>query len=246
MRNKVKYERDILVAAVARSTSMAEVLRILGLKQAGGSQVLVSRKIQELGISTSHFTGCTEYKSYQNRTCKKCQKLKSLEEFEVIIRSNGQYRKWTCKTCYAIARYAGPEGEQRRIRDNATKKEWIKICRQNPINRSQFLWQDSRKADRKRGLENTLSKEQVSNLISQACSYCGETSLKMTLDRKDNSLGHTEENCVPCCLRCNFIRRDMPYEAWVKLAPTIRKIREAGLFGAWTCTIHKANARKSN
>jgi hypothetical protein len=63
----------------------------------------------------------------------------------------------------------------------------------------------------------------------------------MTLDRKDNSIGHLLDNVVPCCIRCNYIRRDMPFEAWLIVATGIRKAKELGLFGTWTCSIHKRN-----
>jgi len=46
---------------------------------------------------------------------------------------------------------------------------------------------------------------------SGACLYCNE-SLSPTapnLDRLDSYKGYTKENCVPCCLRCNTIKRDL-------------------------------------
>lgn len=65
----------------------------------------------------------------------------------------------------------------------------------------------------------------------------------MTLDRKDNALGHTPGNVVPACTRCNYVRRDMPEKAWLMLAPAMRVAREAGAFGDWTCQIHKRVAK---
>lgn len=44
-----------LAQAVAASLSMAEVLRRLGIKQAGGSQAHISRRVKTLGLDTSHF-----------------------------------------------------------------------------------------------------------------------------------------------------------------------------------------------
>lgn len=50
------------------------------------------------------------------------------------------------------------------------------------------------------------------------CTYCGTeliwephfrhkgTSQAYNLDRIDHSLGYTKENCIPCCLSCNFTR----------------------------------------
>lgn len=78
----------------------------------------------------------------------------------------------------------------------------------------------------------------LEGLIREACRYCGETTLKMTLDRRNNAVGHTKANVQPCCIRCNLIRRDMPYEAWLVIAPSVRASREAGLFNSWTAEIH--------
>jgi len=56
----------------------------------------------------------------------------------------------------------------------------------------------------------------------------------MTLDRVDNTCGHIQSNVVSACVRCNYMRRDMPYAAWLKLLPMIKQAREEGLFGTWT------------
>lgn len=57
----------------------------------------------------------------------------------------------------------------------------------------------------------------------------------MTLDRIDNTIGHVQTNVVAACVRCNYMRRDMPYAAWTRLVPLIKQLREEGLFGAWVC-----------
>ncbi|MET0426528.1 MAG: helix-turn-helix domain-containing protein [Actinoplanes sp.] len=53
----VKYTREILAEAVAASTTMAGVLRFLGLSLNGGSHAHLRRRIIEFGIDTSHFLG---------------------------------------------------------------------------------------------------------------------------------------------------------------------------------------------
>ena len=55
MASRLKYTEDILRAAVLQSTSVAGVLRHLGLNQAGGTHAHISRRIKALGIDTSHF-----------------------------------------------------------------------------------------------------------------------------------------------------------------------------------------------
>ena len=52
-----KYTEDMLREAVAQSESFAGVLRYLGIVQAGGSHVHISRTIKRFGIDTKHFSG---------------------------------------------------------------------------------------------------------------------------------------------------------------------------------------------
>lgn len=50
-----KYTREILQEAVDHATSIAGVLRYLGLNQAGGTHAHISRTIKYFRIDTSHF-----------------------------------------------------------------------------------------------------------------------------------------------------------------------------------------------
>lgn len=97
---------------------------------------------------------------------------------------------------------------------------------------------DAKRADKKRARAFDLDKEFVSAAIKLPCSYCGETQLRMTLDRIDNDLGHLKSNVVPACERCNYARRDMPAAAWIVVAKAMREARENGLFADWTGGIH--------
>lgn len=51
------YTEEMLKDAANSSVSYAGVLRYLGIRQAGGSQSHIKRRIVSLGIDTSHFTG---------------------------------------------------------------------------------------------------------------------------------------------------------------------------------------------
>ena len=149
-----------------------------------------------------------------------------------------------CRKCY----YLKKEGTAKIYRDNQRIRDMYNRLdrdrRANPRFRSGFILKDSKQSDRRAGRSNDLTKEIIEKLISQECQYCGETSLKMTLDRRGNSLGHLESNVIPCCIRCNYIRRDMPYEAWILLSPFLRLVRESGLFGSWTCGVgNRTNGR---
>ena len=51
------YSHEDLARAVAESTSIAQVLRKLGIPLAGGSQAYIARRIRVSGFDTSHFLG---------------------------------------------------------------------------------------------------------------------------------------------------------------------------------------------
>jgi hypothetical protein len=52
-----RYSDADLEAAVKASSSIAGVMRLLGIRLAGGSHAHISRRIKRLGLDTSHFLG---------------------------------------------------------------------------------------------------------------------------------------------------------------------------------------------
>jgi hypothetical protein len=71
-------------------------------------------------------------------------------------------------------------------------------------------------------------------IIIGQCHYCGaevrwsehhitRNGSAYNLDRKDNSIGYTKENCVVCCPRCNRSKSDhFTYAEWVQIGALIR------------------------
>ncbi len=116
-----------------------------------------------------------------------------------------------------------------RIRDARDKE--IRASNADP---ARWILVEARRGDKRSGLACDLTKEKIASMIAQGCAYCGETELRMTLDRIDNAKAHTADNVVPACIRCNYARRHMPYQAWSRLAPGMKEARELGLFGGWT------------
>lgn len=53
----VKYTNEILEQAVRHSSSYAGVLRFLNIRQTGGGQSHIKRRVLRADIDTSHFTG---------------------------------------------------------------------------------------------------------------------------------------------------------------------------------------------
>lgn len=61
-------------------------------------------------------------------------------------------------------------------------------------------------------IEFKLTLEEYIELRSTGICYYCKTELSPTapsIDRLDSSKGYIKENCVPCCLRCNTIKRDI-------------------------------------
>ena len=53
--------------------------------------------------------------------------------------------------------------------------------------------------------------------------YNNNTERKYNLDRKDNNIGYTKENCVVCCARCNKAKSNhFTHEEWKQLGDVIK------------------------
>jgi hypothetical protein len=88
-----------------------------------------------------------------------------------------------------------------------------------------------------RNLEFSISKEELVEITSKVCFYCGtlpmqtvsrgtrypltENYLHNGIDRWDNTKGYTMDNCVPCCEACNRAKHSKSQESflmWMKSA----------------------------
>jgi hypothetical protein len=112
----------------------------------------------------------------------------------------------------------------------------VKLERNDPKYFAKYIFYNANNYDVKNNLSNDLSLTKIKDLLSKAdfkCTYCLNDKLRLTLDRKDNSIWHIVENVVIACIRCNYVRGDMPYEAWLLLVPGIRLALDKNLFGDW-------------
>lgn len=104
----MKYTKEILEDAVAKNTSMAGVLRYLGLKPSGGMQHHLSKRIEEFGIDKSHFLGQGWLRGKTSNTRLSPEKIlvvmpsgsprqKNNMLRRALIESGVEYRCATCK-----------------------------------------------------------------------------------------------------------------------------------------------------
>jgi hypothetical protein len=81
----------------------------------------------------------------------------------------------------------------------------------------------------------SLTREQFAAMLTQDCTYCGVPPASLVkargkhqadfryngVDRVDNSLGYTPDNCVACCATCNLMKRGMSVTDFVSHARRI-------------------------
>jgi hypothetical protein len=87
-----------------------------------------------------------------------------------------------------------------------------------------------------RGLSFELTESEIINLFKQRCHYCGiQPSKTITrdglygeftyngIDRLNNDIGYTVDNCVTCCSKCNYIKGKM---SDIELTDWIRRVHK--------------------
>ena len=79
----------------------------------------------------------------------------------------------------------------------------------------------------KRGYGFDLSIEVFQSISQKNCSYCGQTPSQSHkvgsnlpfvyngIDRKNNALGYTPENSIPCCGTCNKMKSALGYDEFL-------------------------------
>lgn len=99
------------------------------------------------------------------------------------------------------------------------KNEYMRNYNTTTIGRAANLTSSYKQMDEKNNVgETTITKEWImDNIFTKSCIYCGESDwTKLGCDRKDNSLPHTPNNCVPCCWDCNRKKGSMSYNEYIK------------------------------
>lgn len=145
--------------------------------------------------------------------CDDCKKVYISSNASLIGRKNSQFKKTgetICARC-APKRMMGANNKKY-IHGNNRYCEY----RNNARKRKNIVFE--------------LSVEDFEQLINKECHYCGGFSSEWNtksrgngIDRKNNDLGYSIDNCIPCCSKCNFIKNSMPYELFIAYIKRIAK-----------------------
>ena len=69
--------------------------------------------------------------------------------------------------------------------------------------------------------------KQLSPIIQEYGKHAVVNEVSKSIDRIDNSKGHTKDNTVPCCYECNCARNNnFSFEEMKVLGKTIKQIKE--------------------
>jgi len=120
------------------------------------------------------------------------------------------YKKW----------YEKQNLEEFSAKRKISRKKWKK---NNSISNRYSIYHYAAKS-RKYSFE--ITKELFESIITSPCYYCGFSETKVGVDRKDNTLGYTTENCLPCCKDCNRMKGALPFSTFLELCRKITENRE--------------------
>ena len=165
--------------------------------------------------------------------CNGCGRKEPEVTFTYRKLNGKKYRNHLCSSCRSEYKKKYPTNPESQNKANKNSQEKKKALRQSGTCDERFVYEDCKSWDKKQGFKFDLTVEQIWDIISAGCSYCGETQIKIGLDRVDNDQGHVLNNVVAACTRCNYLKRDMPQEAWLIMVPSVRLARESGAFGGW-------------
>lgn len=135
--------------------------------------------------------------------------------------------KWICKSGHVWT------ASWSRVR---TTQSWCHKCKQRFVGSekersereerilSDKAWDTYRRRDLVKNREFNISKEDVRLARMSFCVYCKNRKAS-GFDRIDNALGHIQGNCVPCCIRCNWVRGNwLTHEVMLKVGLLLEKI----------------------
>lgn len=163
--------------------------------------------------------------------CKKCSSLKKWE--------NAAYRK-KCSNSHKGKIFSAETLEKMRLSKKGKIPKNLKLVQEIhklPIGiaSARHAYSAKKKAAIKRNHDFFLTFEEYYEIVTKDCAYCGAKPSQRTkphskingefmhngIDRKDNDKEYELENCVPCCRRCNTLKRFNTVNGFKKEFPSI-------------------------
>lgn len=87
---------------------------------------------------------------------------------------------------------------------------------------AQSALKDYKTGAKKRGYTWGLTDDEFLKMLTQPCFYCDFVPAQ-GVDRVDNALGYTEENCEPCCTWCNKAKNNQDLGLFISKCEAVVK-----------------------
>jgi len=114
------------------------------------------------------------------------------------------------------------------LRNELFKQNTGKRVLPNNLSAKNIIFKTYEKTALKRNIEFKLSFEELNSLIEKPCYYCNEKSSNIIksrwgakdysyngIDRVNNDLGYDLSNCVSCCDKCNWMKREFKKDDFI-------------------------------
>jgi hypothetical protein len=76
----------------------------------------------------------------------------------------------------------------------------------------------------RRDIEWTLDDEVAKKMLIENCHYCGQLDLSVRvngIDRMNNEIGYIPENVVTCCKTCNYSKKNLSADDFIKMCKAV-------------------------
>lgn len=96
-----------------------------------------------------------------------------------------------------------------RSKENRAKKRYAKSVGTDRDTRFRVWCSANMSSANTRGIHRDLTEDDLRQLFEEVCFFCGAAppeDKSWGIDRLQNKIGYTYDNCVPCCQVCNFAK----------------------------------------
>ncbi len=100
---------------------------------------------------------------------------------------------------------------EKQQQEDEKRKDRVRNYRKEMYNNIHTYYESYIRGAKKRSHDFSLSEERFKHLVTnEPCHYCGTRTIGevIGIDRVDNDVSYTEENCVACCAICNHMKWD--------------------------------------
>lgn len=153
--------------------------------------------------------------------------IKLLNNFSVKNGKGNSRRQWVCLVDNKEIIYSTTELMRIVQQNKIFIPKRINIYKNKDIAALNKVIRNYKDAARYRNIGFNLKNEEVLSLIKGNCFYCGVNPDKKVyfknfeysyigIDRIDSDIGYEKYNCVSCCWKCNYGKKDYKYGEFVE------------------------------